>query len=139
MNIDSIQNGIVVDHIRAGNAMRIYRFLEMDKLLCQVAVIKNCKSAKMGRKDIIKIDEDYDVNLDMLGYLDPNVTVSVIKDGTTIHKRKCPLPERIVHVVKCENPRCITSTEPALPQTFRLVDRESKSYRCIYCDAHMPT
>ncbi|MDR1569772.1 MAG: aspartate carbamoyltransferase regulatory subunit [Oscillospiraceae bacterium] len=137
MNIDSIQNGIVIDHIRAGNSLRIYRYLELDKLACSVAIIQNCKSRKMGRKDIIKIDEEYEVNLDILGYLDPDATVTFIRDGKTALKRKCALPDKIINVIHCKNPRCITVTEPGLDQSFRLADRERKRYRCIYCDASM--
>lgn len=137
MNIDSIQNGIVIDHIRAGNSMRIYQYLELNKLACSVAVIQNCKSAKMGRKDIIKIDEEHQVNLDLLGYLDPGATVSYIHDGVTVFKRKCSLPEQIVNVMRCNNPRCITTIEPGLVHTFCLFDLEKRRYRCVYCDATM--
>ncbi|MDR1599841.1 MAG: aspartate carbamoyltransferase regulatory subunit [Oscillospiraceae bacterium] len=135
MNIDSIRNGIVIDHIQAGNSMRIYQLLGLDRLACSVAIIKNCKSRKMGRKDIIKIDEDFDVNLDALGFVDPNVTVSVIRDGQTVEKRKISPPERIVNVIRCNNPRCITTTEPGLDHVFHLTDAERGQYRCAYCDA----
>ncbi|MDR2656436.1 MAG: aspartate carbamoyltransferase regulatory subunit [Oscillospiraceae bacterium] len=135
MNIDSIQNGIVIDHIQAGNSMSIYQLLHLDRLACSVAIIKNCKSAKMGRKDIIKIDEDFDVNLDALGFVDPNVTVSVIRDGQTVEKRKISPPERIVNVIRCNNPRCITTTEPGLDHIFHLADAARGLYRCVYCDA----
>ncbi|MDR1263755.1 MAG: aspartate carbamoyltransferase regulatory subunit [Oscillospiraceae bacterium] len=135
MNIDSIQNGIVIDHIQAGNSMSIYQLLQLDRLACSVAIIKNCKSAKMGRKDIIKIDEDFDVNLDALGFVDPNVTVSVIRDGQTVEKRKISPPERIVNVIRCNNPRCITTTEPGLDHVFHLTDAARGLYRCAYCDA----
>ncbi|MDR0396126.1 MAG: aspartate carbamoyltransferase regulatory subunit [Oscillospiraceae bacterium] len=135
MNIDSIRNGIVIDHIQAGNSMRIYQLLRLDRLECSVAIIKNCKSRKMGRKDIIKIDEDFDVNLDALGFVDPTVTVSVIRDGQTVGKRKISPPERIVNVIRCNNPRCITTTEPGLDHVFHLTDASRRQYRCAYCDA----
>lgn len=106
MKIDSIQNGIVLDHITAGRAMLIYKYLKLDELDCSVAIIKNATSRKMGRKDILKIDHsDYDINLDILGYVDPGISVSIIKDGNTIEKKKVDLPEQIVNVVKCKNPR----------------------------------
>ena len=117
--------------------MRIYRYLELDKLACSVAIIQNCKSDKMGRKDIIKIDEEFHVNLDVLGYLDPGATVTFIRDGETVSKRKCSLPEQIVNVIRCNNPRCITTSEPGLDQVFHLSDTQRKRYRCLYCDAAM--
>ena len=135
MNIDSIQNGIVIDHIQAGNSMNIYRHLGLDALACSVAIIKNCKSHKMGRKDIIKIDESMNINLDILGYIDPSVTVSIIHDGATVSKRKLAPPERIINVGRCNNPRCITTSEPALDQVFVLFDKIKTRYRCFYCDA----
>lgn len=135
MNIDSISNGIVLDHIKAGKSMQIYRYLHLDKLDCSVAIIKNVKSNKMGRKDIIKIDEDIEVNLDVLGYLDPDITVNVIRNGTRVQKLNLALPERLLNVIKCKNPRCITTVEPAADQEFYLSDAERKVYRCRYCDA----
>ena len=111
MNIDSIQNGIVLDHITAGKALQIYNDLHLDKLDCSVAIIKNVKSEKMGRKDILKIDQDIDINLDVLGYIDPDISVNIIKDGKLVEKRKIELPERLVGIKKCTNPRCITTTE----------------------------
>lgn len=136
MNIDSIQNGIVLDHISAGKSMLIYKYLGLDKLSCSVAIIKNVTSKKSGRKDILKIDHpDYDINLDILGYVDPNITVSIIKDGKTVEKKKVDLPEQIVNVVKCKNPRCITTTEQGIKQIFKLTDREKRTYRCVYCEA----
>ena len=135
MTIDQIENGIVLDHIQAGNAMAIYRYLQLDELDCTVAVIKNVKSAKMGKKDIIKIDSPIDVNLDVLGFFDENITVNIIRDGETIAKKHVCLPEKIVNIVKCKNPRCITSTEQELDQVFRLTDPENKVYRCMYCDS----
>ena len=135
MNIDSIQNGIVLDHITAGKAMLVYKYLKLDELDCSVAIIKNATSRKMGRKDILKIDHpDYDINLDILGYVDPGISVSIIKDGKTMEKKKVDLPEQIVNVVKCKNPRCITTTEQGIKQIFKLTDKEHRSYRCIYCE-----
>lgn len=135
MNIDSIANGIVIDHIKAGNSMEIYRFLKLDMLDCPIAIIKNAASAKMGRKDIIKIDASLDIDLDVLGYIDPHITVNIIKDGKLQKKEHISLPEQITNVVKCKNPRCITSCEPALRHVFKLTDRENAVYRCIYCDS----
>lgn len=135
MNIDSIQNGIVLDHITAGKAMLVYKYLKLDELDCSVAIIKNATSRKMGRKDILKIDHpDYDINLDILGYVDPGISVSIIKDGKTMEKKKVDLPEQIVNVVKCKNPRCITTTEQGIKQIFKLTDKENRIYRCIYCE-----
>lgn len=136
MNIDSIQNGIVLDHITAGKGMLVYKYLGLDHLDCSVAIIKNATSKKTGRKDILKIDHpDYDINLDILGYVDPEISVSIIKDGVTVEKKKVGLPEKIVNVVKCKNPRCITTTEPGIQQIFKLTDKEKRTYRCIYCEA----
>ena len=134
MNIDSIQNGIVLDHITAGKALQIYNDLHLDKLDCSVAIIKNVKSEKMGRKDILKIDQDIDINLDVLGYIDPDISVNIIKDGKLAEKRQLKLPERIRGVLKCKNPRCITSVEQELPQIFTLTDEETRTYRCLYCE-----
>ncbi|MCM1499923.1 MAG: aspartate carbamoyltransferase regulatory subunit [Clostridium sp.] len=136
MKIDSILNGIVLDHISAGKAMIVYKYLGLDKLDCSVAIIQNAVSRKMGRKDILKIDHsDYDINLDILGYIDPDITVSIIKDGKTIEKKKVGLPDRIVDVVRCKNPRCITTVEQGIRQIFKLTDPEKRTYRCIYCEA----
>lgn len=134
MNIDSIYNGIVLDHITAGKSMQIYQDLELDKLDCSVAIIKNVKSNKLGRKDIIKIDQEYSVNLDVLGYIDPDITVSIIRDGKTIEKKKVELPEQLVNILKCKNPRCITTTEQGIDHIFKLANREKRTYRCIYCE-----
>ncbi|MBR4282229.1 MAG: aspartate carbamoyltransferase regulatory subunit, partial [Clostridia bacterium] len=106
-----------------------------DELDCAVAIIKNVKSDKMGKKDIIKIDSDFDVNLDLLGYIDPNATVSIIKDGAIVDKKHLDLPEKIVNVVRCKNPRCITSVETELDQIFKLTDKENGVYRCAYCES----
>lgn len=135
MKIDSIQNGIVLDHITAGMALRVYHDLELDKLDCSVAILQNVKSNKMGKKDILKIDQEYDLNLDVLGYIDPNITVSIIKDGLTVEKKKLALPKRLVNVKKCKNPRCITCAEQGIPQIFQLTDETNRIYRCIYCEA----
>lgn len=135
MKIDSIQNGIVLDHITAGKALQVYNDLELNKLDCSVAILQNVKSNKMGKKDILKIDKEYDVNLDVLGYIDPDITVSIIKDGQTVEKRKLALPTKLVNVKKCKNPRCICSTEQEIPHIFKLTDPEKRVYRCIYCEA----
>ncbi len=135
MHIDSIKNGIVLDHIKAGKAMEIYRVLELNRLNCSVAVLMNVPSHKMGRKDMIKIDEDFEVNLDILGYIDPGITVDIIRDGELVEKRNVDLPEKIVGYLKCNNPRCITTTEQELQQVFKLANRETATYRCIYCEA----
>jgi len=134
MNIDSIKNGIVIDHITAGKGMEIFRLLGLDLLDCQVAIIKNAASRKMGKKDIIKVAADIDVNTDILGYVDPGVTVDIIRDGELAEKKKCPLPERLVGVARCHNPRCITTTEQELPHIFTLTDPARREYRCIYCE-----
>lgn len=134
MNIVSIKNGIVIDHIHAGGAMELYRLLNLDKLDCTVAIIKNAPSGLMGRKDIIKIDSMTDIDLTVIGYVDPGATINVIKDGRLFEKRKLTMPEKIVNVLRCKNPRCITSVEPDLPQVFRLTSPETHTYRCIYCE-----
>ena len=135
MNIDSIKNGLVIDHIRAGGAMELYRLLCLGDMDCTVAIIKNAPSAKMGRKDIIKIDSPEDIDLGVIGFVDPDATINVIRDGKLVEKRRLDLPERIVNVLKCRNPRCITTVEPGLDQVFFLADRESHTYRCLYCEA----
>lgn len=134
MNIDSIVNGVVIDHISAGKGMKLYELLGLDELDCSVAIIKNVTSHKMGKKDIIKIDADIPVNLDVIGYVDPNVTVNIIKDSILVEKRVIEMPERLVNVIRCKNPRCITSCEQELDHIFKLTDRENKVYRCIYCE-----
>ncbi len=139
MNIDGIQNGYVLDHIQAGKAMVIYRYLKLDKLDCSVAIIKNAKSRRMGRKDIIKIDSLIPIDLDILGYIDPNVTVNVIRDEQLVEKKRLSLPERVVNVIRCKNPRCITQIEQEIEHVFFLADREKGTYRCLYCEtAHKP-
>ncbi len=134
MNVDSIQNGFVIDHITAGSAMRLYELLHLDELDVTVAIMKNVTSRKMGRKDIIKIDADIDIDLDIIGYVDPKATVNCIKDGVLVEKKVIQVPERLVDVIKCKNPRCITSTEQELKHIFKLTDRDNKVYRCIYCE-----
>ena len=135
MNIDAINNGFVLDHIKAGKSMKIYNYLELDKLDCVVAIIKNVNSKKMGKKDIIKIDAEIDVDVDILGYIDPGITVDVIKDGKLVEKRRLELPEKVTNVLHCKNPRCITSTEQGIQHVFKLADREKGIYRCIYCES----
>lgn len=134
LNIDSIQNGIVIDHIQAGKGLRIYELLELDKLDCCVALIKNARSSKLGRKDIIKIEGDLAINFDVLGFIDNNITVCTIKNGELVKKENIVLPRRIKNVVKCKNPRCITSTEENLDQIFVLCDEKAHRYRCLYCE-----
>ena len=134
MNIDSIQNGVVLDHIQAGKSMDIYKYLHLDELDCQVAIIKNARSEHMGRKDIIKIDTPMEVDLDVLGYIDPDITVNIIQDGKLVEKKHLALPEKLVNVIHCKNPRCITASEPTLDAVFLLNDPEKHTYRCAYCD-----
>ena len=134
MKIGHIENGIVLDHITAGNGMNIYNVLNLGKLDCTVALIKNADSPKMGKKDILKIGTMMDINLDVLGYIDPGITVNVIRDGKVAKRHHLWLPDRVVGVIKCKNPRCITSTEVNAVHEFKLTDREKKVYRCIYCE-----
>ncbi|MBO4327504.1 MAG: aspartate carbamoyltransferase regulatory subunit [Clostridia bacterium] len=134
MNIDSIQNGIVIDHITAGQGMKLYELLGLDELDVSVALIKNVVSRKMGRKDIIKIDADIPVNIDIIGFADPGATVNYIKNGELVAKKTIEMPEILTNVIKCKNPRCITSCEQELAHSFRLTDREHKIYRCVYCE-----
>ena len=133
LNIDSIENGIVIDHITAGLGMRIYELLELDKLDTCVAIIKNAKSEKYGKKDIIKIEGVMNIDLDVLGFIDDNATVCTIVNGKLQSKKKPPLPQRLVNIVSCKNPRCITSVED-VDQVFTLCDRDAHRYRCIYCE-----
>ena len=135
MIIGQIKNGIVLDHITAGMGMELYNILGLDKLNCQVAIIKNADSVKMGKKDIIKIDEAIDVDLDALGYIDANITVNIIKDGKLAKREHLAVPEKVENIIKCKNPRCITTVEQELPHVFRLTNREKKIYRCIYCES----
>ena len=135
MNIDSIKNGIVIDHITAGKAMELYFHLGLDKLDYQVAIIKNASSKKMGKKDIIKVDGNVELDMNAIGYFDPGATVTIIKDSAVVEKKKITLPERITNVILCKNPRCITTTEQELPHVFRLTDENNRIYRCLYCEA----
>ena len=134
MNIDSIKNGIVIDHITAGRAMQLYEMLKLSALDSSVAVIMNAPSSKMGKKDIIKIDALIEFNMDVIGFISPNATVNIIKDGETVEKRHLGLPERLVGIVKCKNPRCITTSETDIDHIFVLTDKEKTEYRCMYCD-----
>ena len=136
MIIGQIKDGIVLDHITAGKGMEIYNVLKLGKLDCTVALIKNADSVKMGKKDIVKIGTMVDLDLDILGYLDPGITVNIIRDGVVTQRRHLRLPERVVGVLKCKNPRCITSVEVNAVHEFRLADPAKKIYRCIYCE-HM--
>lgn len=134
MNIDSIKNGIVIDHIQAKKGMEIYKALKLNELDCSVAIITNAKSKKMGRKDIIKIDKSIDLDLNILGYIDSNITINIIKDNVRGDKYHVELPSTITNIIKCKNPRCITSVEQELDNVFILTDREKKAYRCKYCE-----
>ena len=135
MNVDSIRDGIVIDHVAAGNAMKLYHLLGLDGLDVPVAMITNAVSAKRGRKDIIKIDADIPVDINVIGYVDPGATVNVIRNGELVEKKRIAMPETLVNVLKCKNPRCISTCEQELDQVFRLVDRDRKEYRCIWCEA----
>ena len=135
MTIDSIVNGVVIDHIPTGKALEIYRHLHMDKLSCSVAILTNVYSEKMGRKDIIKIDEDIELNWDIIGYLAPACTVNIIREGESIEKRKLKLAQQLTNVIFCRNPRCITTIEQELPHVFKLTDEKKGLYRCIYCES----
>ena len=135
MNIDSIKNGIVIDHITAGKAMELYFHLGLDKTNYQVAIIKNASSKKMGKKDIIKVDGNVELDMNVIGFFDPGATVTIIKDSSVVEKKKITLPERITNVILCKNPRCITTTEQELPHVFRLTDEKNRIYRCLYCEA----
>ena len=134
MKIDEIQNGIVLDHITAGKGMELYYLLGLDKLDATIALIKNVHSSKMGIKDIIKVDADINLDLDVVGYVCHGTTVNVIKNGKLVEKKTIELPETLTNVLKCKNPRCITSCEQELKHVFRLTDREKQIYRCIYCE-----
>ena len=134
MNIDAVQNGIVIDHITAGRGMKLYELLGLEKLDCSVAIIKNVQSQKLGKKDIIKIDADIPVNFDVIGYVDPGVSVNIIRGGVLVEKRRIEMPQLLTNVIFCKNPRCITTVEQELKHVFKLTDRENKVYRCIYCE-----
>ena len=134
MNIDSIVNGIVIDHIPTGRGMMLYDLLGLGDLDCSIAIIKNVNSAKMGKKDIIKIDADVELNVDIVGYIAPDVTINIIRNGAIVEKKTIALPKLLTGVIHCKNPRCITSTEQELDHVFKLVDEKRQSYRCIYCE-----
>jgi len=134
MEVNSIENGIVIDHIRAGSGLKLLSHLGIDTRTDTVALIMNAQSSKHGRKDIIKIENLTDVDLTALGLLDCGATVNFIEDGKLVRKIKLSLPERVVGVIRCKNPRCVTSVEPAIPHVFLLVDPETEEYRCEYCD-----
>ena len=135
LKVDSLQNGMVIDHIKAGRGMEIYNYLGLDRLDCSVALIKNARSDKMGRKDIIKIEDEIDLNLEVLGFIDHNITVNVIKDGRIVEKKNLTLPQQVTNVIRCKNPRCITSVEPDLEQIFKLCQSgDHHTYRCLYCE-----
>ena len=134
MNVDSIKNGIVIDHIRAGEGMEIYKFLNLESYGCPVALMLNVTSRKMGNKDIIKVDGEIGLDLNVLGFIDPSITIDVIENEVCVKKYHPELPTEIRDIVKCKNPRCISTVEQELPQIFRLSDRRNKVYRCVYCD-----
>ena len=134
MKIEEIKNGIVIDHITAGKGEELYSLLNLGTLSLPVAVMKNMNSKKMGKKDIIKVDYDLDIDTDVLGYIDPDATINVIKNGVIVDKKTIELPEKLTNVVFCKNPRCICTTEQELPSIFTLTDRENRVYRCLYCE-----
>lgn len=134
MNIDSITNGFVIDHISAGRGMLLYDLLGLEGCDCSVAIIKNVGSKKLGKKDIIKIDAEIAINFDVIGYVDPGITVNIIRDGKLVEKRSIKTPETLTNVIKCKNPRCITSVEQELDHVFKLTDKNAGIYRCIYCE-----
>jgi aspartate carbamoyltransferase regulatory subunit len=134
LKIDSVDKGLVIDHIKAGRALEIYKYLKLDKMDCSVAIIKNAKSKKLGKKDIIKVEDNINMDLTVLGFIDPDITINVIDKGVIINKINLELPSEVTNIVKCKNPRCITSIEQEVQHKFKLTDRENKTYRCIYCD-----
>lgn len=134
MNVDAIKNGIVIDHIAVGKGIELYHLLNLEELDCSVAMIQNVNSSKMGKKDIIKIDADIDINMDILGYIAPDATINIIREGKRVEKKKINLPETLTNVIFCKNPRCITTVEQELPHIFKLTDKANRVYRCIYCD-----
>ena len=135
MIVGKIENGIVLDHIKAGCGMELYKILGLDSLDCQVALIKNADSKKMDKKDILKVDRIIDINLDAIGYIDPGITVNIIENGKLAKRTHIDPPDEITNVINCKNPRCITTTEQELPHVFRLTDKENRIYRCIYCES----
>ncbi len=134
LRIGGLQEGVVIDHIRAGGAMEIYNYLHLEDIDASVAIIKNARSSKMGKKDIIKIEGPITIDLEVLGVLDENITIDVIKDNRIVEKRVLPLPDIVTNIIKCKNPRCITSIEQELPHKFKLTDRDHRVYRCMYCE-----
>ena len=134
LKVDSLSKGIVLDHIHAGKAMEIYRYLHLDELECSVAIIKNVKSRKMGKKDIIKIEDVINLDLDVLGFIDSSITINIINEGGLIEKKKLKLPHTVTNIIHCKNPRCVTSVERGIPQVFQLTDASKSLYRCIYCE-----
>lgn len=135
LNIAEIKNGLVIDHIQAGAGWQVFKWLGLDNVSFSCALIINAASQKTGTKDIIKIDNIINIDYSVLGFIDPSITVNVIQDSQIVRKIKMALPEKVQNVITCKNPRCITITEHYVPQEFRLVDRETKQYRCIYCDS----
>ena len=135
MNVDSIKNGVVIDHITAGRGMRLYELLGLGELRCPVAIMQRAASGKMGQKDIIKIDAVVDVDFDVIGFVDPGATVNLIREGKLAEKRTIEMPSELTNVILCRNPRCITSSERGIDHVFRLTDRGTKTYRCVYCDS----
>lgn len=135
LNVGAIREGCVLDHIKAGKAMTIYKDLKLDQLDCTVAIIKNARSHKLGKKDIIKVECPIEnLDLDILGFIDHNITVNIIKDEKIVEKKQLQLPKQIVNVIRCKNPRCITSIEQGLDHVFLLADKEKEVYRCMYCE-----
>ncbi len=134
LNIGGLKQGVVIDHIKAGGAMEIYRYLNLEKLDCSVAIIKNAKSKKMGKKDIIKIEGPLTIDLEVLGVLDHTLTINIIKNDEIVEKKTLTLPELVTNIIKCKNPRCITAAEQGLPHKFKLTNRENRVYRCVYCE-----
>lgn len=135
MKVTAVSNGVVIDHITAGKCMKLYQFLDLDHVDATIALIKNAPSQKMGKKDIIKIDTELELDLDALGYIDPNVTINIVKDGVCVKKMRPQLPEQLTNIIQCKNPRCITSVEQEIPHIFKLTNREKGEYRCIYCES----
>lgn len=134
LNISGLNQGVVIDHIRPGGAMEIYEYLSLEKLDCTVAIIKNAKSNKMGKKDIIKIEGPITIDLQVLGILDSQITINIIENEKIIRKERLELPETVTNIIRCKNPRCITSIEQELPHRFKLTDRKNRIYRCVYCE-----
>lgn len=135
LNIGGLNQGVVIDHIKAGGAMKIYHYLNLEKLDCSVAIIKNAKSNKMGKKDIIKIEGPIDIDFDILGIIDPNMTINVIENDGIVEKRSLKLPDYVTNIIRCKNPRCITSIEQGLVHKFKLTDPKEQIYRCVYCES----